>query len=64
VTRPSSRSNPVTSASSTTSTPASHIATAIRSDISGSSELITRDRVSSVTPNPRRSAASATSMPM
>ena len=43
--------------------PASHSASATRSDSSGSSELITRDRVSTVTPKPRRSAASATSMP-
>ena len=62
-TSPSSTSNPVTSASSTTSTPASDSASATRSDISGSSELITRDRVTTVTPKPRRSAASATSMP-
>ena len=43
--------------------PASDRASATRSDISGSSELITRDRVTTVTPKPRRSAASATSMP-
>ena len=60
----SSTSRPVTSASSTTSTPASVRARATRSDISGSSELITLDRVSTVTPNPRRSAASAISIPM